>query len=224
MGLSSSGAASYKSDNLWNYEIGAKTEIGKLLLTAAAFQMKWTDIQQSVLIPICYLPRTLNVGEARVRGGEFQLAGTVWPGLQANLGVGYQDPVLLTGGVSLPPGSRILDVPSITGSVAVTYTRPLSATLDGFVSSDFSYTGNSTSETSGFPLQRGGYGLLNARFGVHWDRYEVELYTKNLTSREPNMGDVYLESVNQLDSNANVVPFVAIPPPRQVGLQFSRSF
>jgi outer membrane receptor protein involved in Fe transport len=224
LGTSLAGAAAYHSDSLWNYEIGAKSHVLGMLVTAAAFQMNWSGIQESVIIPGCDLGATLNVGDARIRGGEFEVAGHIVPGLEGSLGIGYEQPLLQGGANIFPAGTRILNVPTITGSGALTYTRPLTSTIQGFISSDFAYTGNSTSATSGVPSQRGGYGLLNARIGTQWDRYQLEFYAKNLTNREPNMGDLYLESINQLDRDGNVVPMAVIPPPLQVGVQLLRNF
>jgi iron complex outermembrane receptor protein len=224
LGTSLAGAASYHSDNLWNYEVGGKTHLAGMMITAAAFQMKWSGIQESVIIPGCDLGATLNVGDARIRGGEFQVAGHPIAGVEASFGIGYQDPKLTGGGNIFPAGTRVLNVPTITGSIAMTYTHSLTSSLQGFISGDYSYTGNSTSATSGVPSERGGYGLLNARVGTQWDRYQFELYAKNLTNREANLGDLYLESISQLDRNGVVVPMVVVPPPLQVGLQVIRNF
>jgi outer membrane receptor protein involved in Fe transport len=224
IGLTPSSAATYHSDNLWNYEVGGKTVVGGMLLTAAAFQMNWTGIQQTLIIPICNLGETLNVGDARVRGTEFELDGSPLPRLQVHFGFGYEDPVLLSASKQFPAGTRVLDVPTVTGSIALTYTQPLTSFYKGFVSSDFGYTGDSTSATSGYPSQRGGYGIWNARFGVQWERYELELYAKNILSKEPNLGDLSLESLDQIDPNGSAIPFAIIPPPLQIGVQFMRNF
>jgi iron complex outermembrane receptor protein len=223
LGVSGDGG-NYKSDSIWNYEIGGKTRVGSMLLTGAAFQMDWTNIIQSVIIPICGNTRTLNLGTARVRGAELEAAGTVLPGLTAHLGLGYQDAVILESFGILPPGSRIAQIPEVTGTLALSYEHPLSSTLAGFTGTDFSYTGNATSFTSGTAHVRRAYGLWNARAGVRRDRYELEFFVKNLLNSRKQLGDISNTDIVQLDPSGNQVPNVYLPPPITVGLRFSRTF
>ena len=228
LGLTASQVANYKSDSLWNYEVGAKGEVGNLILTGAAFQMNWSGIQQHIVVPVCSFALTANGGFARVRGFELELSGRPAPGLEGRLGVGYQSPKLLEPGLTgLPAGSRILQVPYFTGTAAVTYTRPIGSGLEGFISTDFSYVGSSLSSTtvSTFgPVERAGYGLWNARVGAQWGGNELELYARNITNSEANLGDIYPISYNQVDNRGNPLPRVAVPPPLQIGLRFTRDF
>lgn len=217
----------YESDNIWNYEVGGKTQVGGLLITAAAFHMDWTDIQQLTLIPVCQTGTlTLNIGKARVRGMEFEAVGTVFPGLQAMLGFGYQDAKLLSGSSVEVGGSsgsnRLQGAPEYSGSLALTYTRPVTTSLEGFVSSDYAYQGSSLSSVSNG--ERAAYGMWNARFGVQWDdgRSELSLYARNITNEMANLGDLARFGLQPYDSNGELLMQVVIPRPRQIGLQFTR--
>lgn len=228
LGLTASGAQTYHSDSIWDYEVGGKAQLGRLLLTGAAFEMKWTGMQQTQLIPICFQGLTANVGSARIRGAEFEMQGSPIAGVQMRIGVGYEDPRLLSAGAGgFTAGSRIPYIPFINGSAALTYTRPINDNMAGFISSDFSYKGSSLSARTPAglgPQERGGYGIWNARLGVEWGKDRLQVYLKNITSKEANLGDLYLESANQVDTNGNLIPFVVIPPPLQIGVQFSRDF
>ena len=63
-------AALFNPEYVWNYEIGAKTELldRRLRLNLAAYQMNYTDLQITDIIGTRRL--TVNAGEARIRGGE----------------------------------------------------------------------------------------------------------------------------------------------------------
>ncbi|TLY53936.1 MAG: TonB-dependent receptor, partial [Gammaproteobacteria bacterium] len=56
---------SFRSDSLWNYELGAKTAWldHRLTLNAAGFYIKWPNIQQAVLLQ-CGFQFIANAGAA----------------------------------------------------------------------------------------------------------------------------------------------------------------
>ena len=47
----------------------------RLVLSTDAFDIEWTNKQQDVEIPICEISEEVNVGAARILGGEFELTG-----------------------------------------------------------------------------------------------------------------------------------------------------
>jgi outer membrane receptor protein involved in Fe transport len=228
LGLTSGEIQQFKSDSLWNYEVGAKDKVGPLTLSAAAFQMDWQGIQQKLVLPVCFLPVTVNAGSARIRGAEFEASGAVANGLEFRVGLGYQDPRILNAGLSgLAPGSRILQVPFFTGTAALSYARPISEGVNGFVSTDYSHIGSSLSGTNSStygPYQRAGYGIWNGRIGTEWGANRLELYAKNIANNEANVGDIYPAGYPQIDMNGNPIARVVVLPPLQIGLQFSRKF
>ncbi|MGH3426351.1 MAG: TonB-dependent receptor domain-containing protein, partial [Mycobacteriales bacterium] len=83
---------SFRSDSLWNYEVGAKTAWldHRLTLNAAGFYIKWKNIQQAVLLQ-CGFQFIANSGAADSRGGELELRAAATDHLSLSLGVGYQD-------------------------------------------------------------------------------------------------------------------------------------
>lgn len=228
LNMSAEQALSFKSDKLWNYEIGAKTVVGGMLLTAAAFQMDWSELQQEIIVPVCQTNiLTLNVGKARVRGAEVELSGTLVDGLQVQLGLGYQKSELLSGGASelgsdQGRGSRLQGSPDFSGSIALTYTRPVSALFDGFISSDYAYQGSSISSVSN--AERASFGFWNARAGLTWERNQLSLYLKNITNKMANLGDIARSAYPAVDATGEPLPQVVIPRPFQIGVQFTRGF
>jgi hypothetical protein len=101
--------------------------------------------------------------------------------------------------------------------------------MQGFLTADASYVGNSASNTGalGYPLTRAGYTLLNASFGVQWNKSELALYAANIANRHPNLGDLnpagYVRHTS-LDFDSPTDPRVATLQPFNVGLQFRQRF
>jgi iron complex outermembrane receptor protein len=235
LGITPGVPAPYRSDTVWNYEVGGKSELrgGRMILTAAVFQMDWTAIQQLFAFPICYWQIIVNQGAARARGGELELSGKPLENLELRAGIGYDDAKITSQGLpGLPPaGSRLVQIPRLTANLSGTVTQPMSADSTGFVTTDVSYVGNSISTTNsfvtGYPLTRASFTLLNASVGVRWDRSELSLYAANLTNRHANFGDLFTTGWlrhESLDPNAQIIPRVATVQPFNAGLQYRRWF
>lgn len=231
-GLPVSDIEHVQSDTLWNYEIGTKLQLPQpaLLLSAAAFHIEWNDLQQQIALPCGYY-LLVNGGQAHIDGGELELNGRLNPSLQLHAAIGFEktditDPGILDV-VGIHSGERILDTPAWTGSVGTVYTRPLNATYDGFVSADYSYTGNSVSllNAGGKTLSsRPPYSLVNARFGVQRDKTELSLNFRNLTNSKPNLGNIGYLGYAQFNAAGSVIPQVATLQPFTVLLQYRYNF
>jgi outer membrane receptor protein involved in Fe transport len=228
LGVTRQSLADVYPDTVWNYEIGAKREVGGLVLTGALYQMNWQNIQQRVTIPICDNNIVANAGAARNRGAEFELTGEVSTAMNLRLAAGFDDAVITRPGLSgQPVGSPVYNAPRITLSAAATYRWRLNARLEGFIEVDDSYISNSLSGTtlSGtHALTRAGYDVLNARAALRWGSNEITLYGKNLTDRRANLGDINPISYVQRDANGEPLPRVAVTAPLQLGIQMRHGF
>jgi hypothetical protein len=95
----------------------------------------------------------INGDRATVNSAEAELAGHIIEHLQVHLGVGYESTKITEPGaladVGVLPGSRILHTPAWTATAGAYYDTPLTSNLDGFVSADYSYTGNDVSLLNG---------------------------------------------------------------------------
>jgi outer membrane receptor protein involved in Fe transport len=221
-----------KSDTLWSYEAGTKVQLPQpgLLLSAAAFHIDWKNLQQQVALP-CGFYLDLNGGEARINGAEIELNGRLAPSFQIRFGVGYEktdinDPGVLAY-VGVLPGMRILETPAWTASTGGVYTRPITSQYDGFISADYSYTGNSISLLnggSGLVGDRPPYSLLNLRFGVQHEKQELSLNLHNLTNAKPNLGDIGYVGYAQFSTAGIVMPQAATLQPLTVILQYKNNF
>ena len=218
-----------RSDTLWTYELGTKVQLPNVLISAAAYDIEWSNLQQQIALP-CGFYVQVNGNKARVDGGEIEANGTLVKGLSYRLGLGYEktditDPGALSfAGVTA--GTRVSGVPAFTGSVGGVYTKPLSDSTDGFVSADYSYTGNSISLLvggGGAEATRAGFSLVNLRFGVAHGLSELALNVHNLFNAKPNLGDIGYIGYAQFNAAGTVIPQVATLQPLTVTLQYTKS-
>lgn len=221
-----------QSDTLWTYEAGAKVQMTHpgLLITADGFHIDWSNIQQQVALP-CGSYFDINGDKAKIDGGEIQALGYLVPHLQVRFGIGYEKTDLTNPGalglVGLQAGSRLMGVPAWTGSVGAVYRRPITDELSAFISSDYSYTGNSESELNGgagLMATRPGFSLLDARFGVDWGESELSVNGSNLTNAKPNLGDIGYVGYAQYNALGTIIPQVATLRPATVTVEYSHSF
>jgi iron complex outermembrane recepter protein len=217
----------YTSDFVHNFEVGGKIESAdrKYSLTAALFQMNWSNIQQTVIAPASYITLIVNAGDARVRGGELEVDARPISGLELHGGIGYEYAIITNGALYWQPnGSPVYNTPKTTANASMTYTKPINDKISGFLTIDGSYTGSSYSGTAGcelntasvqyFPcptngpntyagnaIQRAGFSVLNMQVGADWGQSQLVLYGQNLTNARPNLGDYNPESYAKHSTN-----------------------
>ncbi|MDE1923925.1 MAG: TonB-dependent receptor, partial [Gammaproteobacteria bacterium] len=157
--ISLSDTRSYKSDSLWNYELGTKTAWldNRLTIDAAVFDIRWSNLQQEILLS-CGFQYTANVGSAESKGGELELRARPIQPLEFSVGLGYQDAKITSSSASSPQavGSPVYQVPNWTGNGSVTYTKPLTADWTLVGNANYSYVGRSFSGNNdpAFPRER----------------------------------------------------------------------
>jgi outer membrane receptor protein involved in Fe transport len=221
-----------KSDTLWSYEVGGKTQVPDtgLLLSAAAFHIDWRNLQQQVALP-CEAIFDINGRRARINGGEIELDGHLIPSLALRAGVGYEKTDITEPGalaiVGVATGSRVLGTPAWTANLASVYTRPLTTTLDGFVEADASYTGDSRALLNGGNgtfATRSAYVLVNLRLGVRRGSTSVSINVRNATNAKPNLGDIGYIGYAQYSASGTIIPQVATLRPLTVLLQYRHDF
>lgn len=158
----------YTSDYVKNYELGGKFEAagGRVTFSGALFQMDWSNIQQTIIAPVSYITLIVNAGDARVRGGEFEVNAKASDAIDLHAGMGYTDATIVNGALYWQPtGSPVYNTPKITANASITYTGQVNDSLSSFVSLEGSYTGSSYSGTAGCqlnssnPTYNGGGGL-----------------------------------------------------------------
>jgi iron complex outermembrane recepter protein len=221
-----------KSDTLWSYEVGTKVQLPHpgLLVSAAAFHIDWKNLQQQVALPCGYY-FDINGDTATINGGEVEIAGHLSRALQVRFGAGYEHTKITDPGalsiVGVNVGSRILGTPAWNVTLGGVYTQPLTSSIEGFVSADYSYTGDSQALLNGgggAGSTRPSYSLVNLRFGIDHEKSEVSLNFHNLTNAKPNLGDIGYVGYAQYNAAGSVIPQVATLQPLTVILQYKQSF
>jgi outer membrane receptor protein involved in Fe transport len=215
LGLSSV-PSTFKSDNLWNYELGSKAQLlnRRVSIEASVYYTRWTDIQTSVLLESCASAFTANQGSAISRGFDLQLKAAVTSDLVLGASVGYTDayyPNASYGGVSSPgaqppllnaAGDKIPNVLPWTVSANAQYswqmdrlpleTRP-------YIRLDYRWVSAATPLPSNNPNVYGydpeltpfpdpAYGVLNVRLGATHEGMDISFYINNVTNSDPRLG------------------------------------
>jgi iron complex outermembrane recepter protein len=104
----SSSPATYNSDSVKSYEIGAKNKLfGSLRLASSAYYIKWSDIQQNVYLPGCGFQFTTNVGTAAAKGFDLQADWNATDSLSFESAFGYTNARYLRDASLVPGGAPI---------------------------------------------------------------------------------------------------------------------
>jgi outer membrane receptor protein involved in Fe transport len=215
---------SYRSDHLWDYEVGAKTDWDnhRMTLNGSVFYIDWKGIQQLVALS-CGFQFRANAGAAVSKGFDLDLHFSPVNGLDLSGGVGYQRARITQTSTASPQkvGDRVYQVPDWTGTASATYTIPVSGTSNVVATLGYSYTGNSTSAnvTPAEPRIRPSYSLLDARVAYVFGAQEVAVVGKNLTDIEANLADNRSLAAETLGR-----PRLVVNQPRTIGVEFRTSF
>jgi outer membrane receptor protein involved in Fe transport len=198
-----SAPATFDSDTVHSYELGGKNSFGgRLRLASSVYYIKWKNIQQSVVPPICQISWVSNLGEAEVKGGDIQAEVLLTQGLTLELAAGYTDarytkdskispdanPVVVKGDSIV--GQSGQPPATWSGSLGVEYKFPVGA-HDAFVRADYEYQGkakyfgasqdpNSVQyDSANFTLPATSY--LSGRAGMSFGNWTVAAFIDNLT-------------------------------------------
>jgi len=234
LGLDNDKVRQYQSDTLWNYEIGAKSRLahGRLSASVAAFQIDWSNIQQTTILPNCLFQITTNAGKARIRGGEMELSGRPFANfpLSIEVGLGYTHGVLLQPGVlPQPANSPLPQVPEWTGTISGYYEQNIGAAVKFFAAADYSYTGSiKVADGMGEFYTRQPINMVNGNFGLNFGKYEIMIYGKNLLDKRLNYGDQPAASFDRQqelpDGTYQRLPRAVVSRPRQIGVRYQLTF
>lgn len=191
----------YESDELWNYEIGAKSYLldKKIYTELTLYHIDWSRQQISVTDPGGTFVYISNTGKSAVSGIEAMVNASFDNGLSGNIGITYTDSKLAEDmpdtaetsgydGDRLPYSARW----SIAGQLE--YELPVDVgkvSGDGYVNANFnyrsdSYTGFNDEDPNYQKLD--GYSLFGLRAGVRQANWDVNLFVDNVTNQAPEIG------------------------------------
>jgi iron complex outermembrane recepter protein len=84
--------ATYKSDSVQSFEVGAKNNFAnRVRLASSVYYIKWKNIQGNVVPPICQIQWTDNLGDAVSKGFDLQADFQVTDALSIDSSFGYTD-------------------------------------------------------------------------------------------------------------------------------------
>ncbi|MGI9342459.1 MAG: TonB-dependent receptor, partial [Gammaproteobacteria bacterium] len=108
----------YNEEELWNYEIGFKSEWmeNRLRFNTALFLLQWDDFQYETLFftvpgdPTSIINLTKNIQEAEAWGAEFEFAAAVTERFTINAALGYLDTEIKSDDTARLSGNLIVDL------------------------------------------------------------------------------------------------------------------
>ena len=147
--------ATFNSDTVRNFEVGAKNNFEhRVRIASSIYYIRWNDIQQTVLPPICQITWIQNLGQAVAKGADIQAEFAVTDAFHVELSAGYTDarytrgsfvgsstsglPVAATGDAITGQGGQ--PGPPVTAAVGLEY-HFTSRGHESFVRADYEYAG-----------------------------------------------------------------------------------
>lgn len=145
--------ATYKSDSVDSFEVGAKNNFdNRIRLASSVFYIKWHGIQQTVVPPICQISFIDNLGEAVAKGIDFQAEMSITDAFSAQLTAGYTSarytstptiPVVISGDAiegTTSFSGHLRTPPPVTSALGMQY-KFQAFNHESFVRADYQYQG-----------------------------------------------------------------------------------
>jgi iron complex outermembrane receptor protein len=247
------GRDSFKDEKLTNYEIGAKAGFadGRARLNVSAYHAAIDDLQVPILAGTCSSRLVFNVPKAHTNGLEVELSAQPTDRFEFGLSAAFADSKLdstitSTNGsgqtsvvAGLEKGNRMASVPKFQFAADGTYSWPMAASLEGYVTATYQHIGDRYTQV---PDQVAGFGtftvrgfgnptitqftfeptlpaydLANLRFGVRGDVWEAALFVNNVTDESAHL------ALDQERGRVARVGFLTNQP-RTFGITYRRNF
>lgn len=151
----SSSPATYNSDTVKSFEVGAKNKLlDSVKIASSAYYIKWDDIQQAIYLPGCGFTFTTNVGNAVSKGFDLQVDWNATDSLSFETAFGYNNARYMRDASLVPGGAPIARagdaVVGDSGVAAPPWTITIGATynfnafdLPSFLRLDYEYQSKS---------------------------------------------------------------------------------
>lgn len=204
---------SYKSDYVWSYEVGNKVRMGPVQVDASLYDIRWSNIQTTLPLPICAYDITINAGHVdsrgvdlsvhaqalQIAGGNLLLAGN----FGYNKAVFSENSATPSGIVLFNKGTGVQNAGApLMESLSGDYNFILAAGSSMYLHYDWSHqsaqrrAGITSPENPNYtPLQltTGAYSQNNVRLGTRIlnNSLDLSLFVNNLTDSRPLIGAGY---------------------------------
>jgi len=198
-GITSS-PATYNSDTVDSFEVGAKNNFeNRVKLATSIYYIKWHNIQQTVIPPICAISWIQNLGQAEAKGADLQLDVGLSSGFSAQLAMGYTDArytanagfgssILAADGDAIE-GQSAQPAPPFTSSIGLEYAFAVSE-HESFVRADWEYQGRAKwlapgQDPNTLQFDPANYVLpatnwVSMRGGTTFGNWQLQLFIDNL--------------------------------------------
>lgn len=190
-------ARSFKSDTLWNYEVGVKGSAldGAVNFSLAAYHMKWTDIQTNIRYTVAdpnggpgtQFSTTGNAGGAKSDGAEVELNLFPVSGLSVLLSGAYNDAKITSSpGTLANVGDPLPYSPKWTGAAMLDYERDVAPGVTAKFGMTYAYVGSRWNQFLRNTTQLArldAYATLDLRAGISWGQYDFVARVDNVTDR-----------------------------------------
>ncbi len=191
----------YKSESLWNYELGFKADAfdRRLRFSTAVFYMDWKNVQEQYSFiysdaagVLRRVSGTSNAASARSYGAEISLDAmpidSVRLGFQAGyLNAKYKDyPDAFVDLVTIDvSGETMPNAPKWTFGGQAEYGVPVTEEFEGYIRAEWSYKSQTLGgihayRYPGFPFTAPGFHNVNLRVGLESEKISASAYIENL--------------------------------------------
>ena len=217
------GPISFKSDNVWSYELGEKLRLAdnRVTINGSVYFEKWNGVQQTNALSSCGYVYTANAGDAHVRGAELEIQAIVVRDLTVSANASYSHAAMASTTLidaGFDPGTPIQQVPQWTSSASIAYRHGLTDQLAFTARADTTYVGSRTDET--FAVNElPSYDLTNIRAGIDGGRWSAVLFVNNVADKRALLNNITQDAVNLPTYNR-----VAVSQPRTTGIDLNYRF
>ncbi|THD61307.1 TonB-dependent receptor [Phenylobacterium sp.] len=207
--------ANYRSDQLTNYEVGAKFALldDRLTLNSALFYDLWKDIQTDQFRP-SGIPFTTNAGDAEILGLETALAWRIGGGFAAQLNARFASTRITNAQPGFISGivNGLPDAPASSGGGVLNYDRILSGEWRMRLTGEATYVGRSRVNFDNTFPDVGGYVRTKLVAEVRRNAIGLQVFVTNPTNA---FGDTFAFG-NPF--NPNLIQQVTPQRPRTLGV------
>jgi len=239
-GVSLNDIGTYKSDNLWSYEVGQKSTLfgGRLQVDSSAFHAIWSNIQQLNFLP-CQFSYTFNAGKAEINGFDLALRGALTERLRVSLSLGYanayytQDLFASSGQQLIRSGDKVGPAPQVNApwnaSLWADYGIPLPDGAALTLRGEFKYKSHNPGPfVTQIPTSPNYFPLIvadppiyvtNARLAYARGSAEIVLFVENIFNSHP-----VLQTFQESNAPGNNFAMSNTIEPRTVGLSLDYRF
>ena len=214
---------SFAADTLTNYEVGVKSDLAdsRLSFDADVYYINWNQIQLLTVIDNFALNN--NGGTARSEGAEADINWIPIDRLNLNLNGAYIDAELtqnttaVVGGLS---GDPLPWAPKWSSNLRADYQFLPMGDWAPYIGASWHYVGERFSDFPAPQIELPAYNSFDARVGVNWKMWSLELYGKNLTDAK----GITAVAASGTSAASGLAGTAAIMEPRIVGIVLRGKF